>query len=230
VQAATDKAIATGQVIMLGDLVATDLTTDPAATFTLLQGTNPNPPACNGSADTVCGHHLHGTGSFTVDPSAPTDTPLPGAIANGTFTGGPGHLTIRTSLLGSIPVELTLLGARAHLAVTAGGFMQGTIGGGIPASETQSKIYPAITTSFSAQVANDCSALTSPPQCGCTSGTTGAQLISLFDTDHDCTITVTEVANNSLVMSLFAPDVTVENMQCLSVGFAAQAVDATFTP
>lgn len=230
VQPATDKSIATGQVIMLGDLGATDLTTDTLATFTLYTGTDPNPPACNGSADTTCGHHLHGTATFTVDPSAPTDTPLAGPIATGTFTGGPGHLTIEASLLGSTPISLTLLGAHARLAVTTGGFMQGIIGGGITDSDIQTKVYPAITTGLNAQVAHDCSALQSPPQCGCTSGSTGATDISLFDANHDCTITVSEVQNNSLIMSLFMPDVTLENMQCLSAGFAVQAVDATFTP
>lgn len=229
VQPATDTAIATGQIIMLGDLAATDLTTSASATFTLFAGTDPNPPACNGSADTTCGHHLHGTATFTVA-ATPRDTPLAGSIATGTYTGGPGHLSIEASILGSTPITLTLLGARAKLAVTAAGFMQGIIGGAIPETDIQMKVYPAMAMGFNAQVMHDCSALTSPPQCGCTSNSEGATLISFFDTTHDCTITTTEIQNNSLIMSLFQSDVTVENMACLSAGFAVQAVDATFTP
>jgi len=72
--------------------------------------------------------------------------------------------------------------------------------------------------------------LANPPGCGCAQSSTGASLIGLFDANQNCAISVTEVKNNQLIMSLFAPDVTVENQQALSVGFAFTAVDATFTP
>ena len=55
-------------------------------------------------------------------------------------------------------------------------------------------------------------------------------MVSFFDTTPDCNVTVTELQNNSLIQSLFAPDVTVEGQQALSFGFAFTAVDATFTP
>ena len=227
VQTPTDTAFAHGTPILLADLGADDLTTSASATFTIYQGTAPNPPACNGSADTTCGHHLHGTATFTAA-ATPRDTPLTGAIASGQLTAGPGHLTVAVSAFGAMPI--TLLGARAKLTPTASGVMTGIIGGAISTTDRDTKIYPGLADALNATIARDCTALTSPPQCGCASGSTGATDIQLFDTTRDCNITVTEIKNNSLIGALFAPDVTVESQQAISVGFAVQAVDATFTP
>ena len=55
-------------------------------------------------------------------------------------------------------------------------------------------------------------------------------MISLFDTNHDCAVSVTEIQNNSLIQALFAPDVTIDGQMALSVGFGVTAVGATFTP
>lgn len=229
VQAAQDLAVARGTSLMLADVQADDLTTASDAGFTLYQGTNPNPPPCNGAGDTVCGHHLTGTASFDVA-AMPRDTPLVGPIASGHYTGGPGHLSVQLSIAGSAPVTTTLLGAHATLQPTATGITQGTIGGGIPATDIQTQVYPAMMTSFNAVVQRDCTALTSPPQCGCATSSTGATLISLFDTQTpDCSISLAEIENNSLVQSLFQPDVTIEGQQALSVGVAVTAVGATFT-
>ncbi|MBV8758039.1 MAG: hypothetical protein JO257_12205 [Deltaproteobacteria bacterium] len=227
VQTPTDQAFARGTPILLADLGANDLTTSQTATFTIYQGSDPNPPACSGSADTVCGHHLHGSGTFTAA-ATPRDTPLTGAIATGQLTAGPGHLSVSLSAFGATPV--TLLGARAKLTPTAGGIMTGILGGAVSVADRDSKIYPGFAASMNAVVMRDCTALSSPPQCGCASGSSGASVISLFDTTHDCNITTQEIHDNSLIMALFAPDVTVEGQQALSVGFAVTAVDATFTP
>lgn len=227
VQTPTDQAIARGTPILLGDLGTDSLTTAATATFTIYQGSDPNPPACNGSADTVCGHHLHGTATFTAA-ATPRDTPLTGSITAGVYTGGPGHLTITLPMFNSQPI--TLLGARAKLTPTAGGIMTGTLGGAISVADRDSKIYPGFAAAITAQIAIDCNALSNPPQCGCTQSSTGATDISLFDANHDCHVTTQEIHDNSLISALFAPDVTVENQQALSLGFAVQAVDATFTP
>jgi len=229
VQTPTDQSLARGGSITLADLAAPDLTNATGATFTLFAGTNPSPTPCNNSADTVCGHHLTGTGTFDVA-AMPRDTPIAGAIASTVFTGGPGHLSIPLYVMTGSPTIITLLGARAKLTPKTGGVMTGIIAGAVSTADINSKIYPAMQQSFSAAVAQDCSMLANPPTCGCTQGSTGATMISLFDTNQDCAITLTEVKNNSLIMALFAPDVTVENQSALSVGFAFTAVDAAFTP
>jgi len=228
VQTPTDQSVARGGSITLADFQATDLTNATGAGFTLYAGTNPNPMPCNGSADTVCGHHLTGTGSFDVA-AMPRDTPIIGSVVNGVYTGGPGHLSVPLYVLTGSPTIITLLGARAKLAPSVGGVMNGIIAGAISMTDLD-KIYQAMQQGFTAIVARDCTMLANPPGCGCAQSSTGASLIGLFDANQNCAISVTEVKNNQLIMSLFAPDVTVENQQALSVGFAFTAVDATFTP
>jgi hypothetical protein len=44
----------------------------------------------------------------------------------------------------------------------------------------------------------------------------------------DCTISVSEVAQNSLIQSLLAPDVMIDGVEALSVGVSASAVHAAF--
>lgn len=129
-----------------------------------------------------------------------------------------------------MPVSLDLIGGRAKVTPMVGGFMTGTLGGAITTDERDAKIYPAFAPPLNDAIAHDCFQRQNPPQCGCTSGSHGEQVIQLFDTDHDCMIIVDELRTNSLMMSLFAPDVTVYNQSAISVGFAVTAVDAIFTP
>jgi hypothetical protein len=227
VQTPQDAAIARGTVLMLADLQATDLTTASDAGFTLYAGENPNPAPCNGSGDTVCGHHLTGTGTFDVA-AMPRENPIVGAIISGHYAGGPGKLPVQLSVMGGTPVTTTLLGAHAKLTATASGITQGIIGGGIPTTDIQTMVYPAMQQGFMTAVQADCTQLANPPTCGCSG--TGQQLIGLFDTDHNCAISLAEVENNTLIQSLFQPDVTIDGQMALSAGFAVTAVGATFTP
>lgn len=228
-QPPSDAAIARGVSITLADLQTPDSTTASAAGFTLYAGTNPNPAPCNGSADSTCGRHLTGNGSFDVATS-PRDMPIVGPIASGVYSGGPGHLDMPVYIASGTPAFVTLLGAHAQFTVSANGLVQGKIGGAVPITDLDTKLYPAMATGYTAMVAHDCSALQNPPGCGCLQGSQGAALIAFFDATHDCAITVPELEENSLLMSLFQPDVLVEGQTGLSFGCAFTAVDATFTP
>jgi hypothetical protein len=229
VQGDMDKQVDTGGSMMLGDLGADDLTTEDIATFTIYQGANPMPPACATAQDTVCRRHLTGSGSFSIDATAPVDSPLVGAIAGGKLIAGPGHLTVRIVFLASIPFTITLLGARVELTSTATTTI-GKLGGGVTKNDVDTKIIPGLQQGFVPIIARDCTMLTSPPGCGCVQDSTGKTLIGLFDTaPANCTISVDEIRNNSLIASLLAPDVTVEGMQALSLGISVHAVGATFT-
>ena len=77
-------------------------------------------------------------------------------------------------------------------------------------------------------VMRDCPTATPGNNCICTDNSTGKTNLGLFDADHDCSISVDELRNNSLIVSLLSPDVTVENQQCLSIGVKAHAVPAGF--
>ena len=58
---------------------------------------------------------------------------------------------------------------------------------------------------------------------------TGATILSFFDANKDCTVSLDELKMNSLVMSLLQPDVTIDGKMALSIGIKATAVKATYT-
>ena len=227
-QAAMNKSIDQGDSIMLGNLGALDFTTDAMSTFTIVQGENPMPSPCANAQDTMCRKHLAGTGSFSLKPSAPIDPALMGMIAAGKLTAGPGHLTIQFTMAYSPSITVTLIGARVELMTTKTSLM-GKLGGAISQADIDSKVLPAMRDGFQAKVGQDCTMLTSPPMCGCAQNSSGKTMLGLFDTSpKDCNISVTEVQNNSLIVSLLAPDVTVENKQALSFGVGITAVPGGF--
>jgi hypothetical protein len=206
-----------------------------------------------------CQKSLTGTASFDIASGSPTNAALAGKIVGGTFTGGPGDLALQIAIGGQTPIELDLIGARAKasmISATAigatthpnntGGLSMSnggvTLGGAITQDDLNNKIIPQIQQQLGPIILRDCcGAASSPggatcnpngtPPCGCTDGSTGKTILGLFDTaPKDCTVSVTEIQTNSLIMSLLAPDVTIGGKMALSLGVNITAVGATFTP
>lgn len=229
VQATIDHTIDTGASIMLPDLEAVSLASGPA-TFTIFQGANPMPAACAGANDPTCRHHLAGTATFDVAATSPRDAPLAGTISGGVLDAGPGTVHVATTFFGA-PLTLALIGARVRLTQASDTeIMTGVVAGAVPVTELDSTVYPSMATAITAQIAVDCTALTSPPQCGCASGSAGDTEMGLFDANQDCAVTADEIKTNSLIMSLLAPDVTIGTEQALSFGVGITAVHAAFVP
>jgi hypothetical protein len=216
-----------GETITLINLGAGDLSNTTPATFATFTGTNPQPPACNGVGDTICGNHLQGTGSFDISPDSPLSAPLVGAIAGGMMTAGPGALSMEFVLHG--PVALDLIGARVRIAsVSQDGLTSGVIAGGVRGADVDAKLIPAWAQIFEAKSNLDCPGNT-PPACGCTSGSEGETILGLFDSaPQDCAIDVNEVRNNSLIQSLISPDLTIDGQPALSLGIGFTAVRGDF--
>jgi hypothetical protein len=229
-QGPTTYDIDHGTNVELVDVQTTDFTTASAATVQLLLGGSPVPAACNGSGDTTCRHHLDGNGAFSVD-EAP-DAAMAGSIAASTLLAGPGHATVKLSLVAGMPLTFHLIGARVKIvAPSATSFSPGTravIGGALAKTELDA-LYPQLAAMFDVLVARDCNPVTPPPTCGCTDGTEGKMLIGLFDTTHDCVITSDEIKNSTIIQPSLAPDVMVENQQATSFGMGFTAVKAGFT-
>jgi hypothetical protein len=243
IQGNTTKAIDTGNVLMLADLYALDFTTTTSSTFTTFDGANPSPAPCSSPSDTVCRHHLTGSGIFDVASTSPRDTPLAGGAVNGTFNEGPGHMSIQFAMADSTtPLHLPLIGARARFSgASPTGIASGILAGAVTQNDVNTKLIPQMQMSFAPIVQRDCcGAPTSPsptcnatanPPCGCIDGSTGKTLLGLFDTmPKDCMITASEIQNNSLIMSLLAPDVTVEGQMALSIGVGFTAVAGNYAP
>lgn len=230
IQPAVDAAISRGSILMLCE-AALGVGSPTGATFTMYTGADPQPPPCSSATDLACRRHLTGAGRFGIAAASAHDPPIAGTIANGTLVAGPGHLQVTVVFPAGAPVLLDLIGARIRLQpVTAASLGQSVIAGAVTVAQRDSKIYPAMHQSISTLVAVDCPTKT-PPDCGCAAGSVGRTYLNLFDTmPKDCTLTVDEIANNTLIKSLFAPDVTIEGQSAISFGFGATAVKATFTP
>jgi hypothetical protein len=235
IQKTIDQSVNEGSIILLADFQTKSFTSAAASGIQVFLGKNPMPAPCNGSADTTCGHHLDGTGTFDIDANGPQNAALAGKIVGGTFTGGPGNLSLQIAIGGTNPIQLDLIGARAKASGisetmigsgTSGGII---FAGAITKNDIDTKIIPAIVPQLATTIMRDCNMPTMPPGCGCTSGSTGATIISFFDANHSCTVTEDELKMNSLVMSLLQPDVTIDGQMALSIGIKATAVKATYT-
>ncbi len=231
-QGPNDTAVDRGAILMLVDLQTNGFTTTQA-TFTLLSGADPQPPACTGVGDTVCRHHLSGSGAFTVAATSAHDSPLTGDLTAGallTDAVTTGRLQLQTALLTASPISLDLIGARVSATtVSATGITSGIIAGGVTQSDVATKLLPGWQQALDAQVQLDCGG--SPPTCGCAAGSRGKTAQELFDTSpRDCSISLSEMQNNSLIQSLTAPDVEIAGQQAVSLGIGFTATSATFTP
>jgi hypothetical protein len=250
IQSTLDTAVAEGSIVLLVDFQTKDFMNASAAGVQMFLGNNDmvTPPACNAgemyneTTKTGCKRHLDGSGMFVLDANSPTNAALGGRIVNGTFTGGPGDLSLQISLGGTAPIRLDLIGARAKGSglsemmlgtTTSGGFV---LGGAVTKEDIDNKVIPAIQQQLVPIIAEDCTDLTNPPGCGCANDSTGKTILSLFDTKladgtdgKDCAVSVDEIKNNSLIVSLLAPDVTINGKPALSLGIKASAIKATYT-
>ncbi|HTM21013.1 MAG TPA: hypothetical protein VL172_10910, partial [Kofleriaceae bacterium] len=256
-QDSIDKQINTGGIILLNRIKATALTmaTGVGSWIYLGDPATATPAPCTDELDTVCGHHLDGTGTFTTDAASPNDARVSGHIIGGQFTGGPGTVTIQIALTeGSADaVTLNLIGARMVGNVTADGMgSEGSpakLGGAITDSDLHEHVLPALQGILSDNIDKYCTGIDNGTDaCGCEDGSTGRTLLDLFDeTDTngdpnpDCMVTLEELEANSLISSLLAPDVDLLDgdgnfnprkdgvKDSLSLGIAFTTTTADFT-
>jgi hypothetical protein len=242
VQDTIDEAVADGSIILLVDFQAPNFDNTSAAGLQVKLGDSDtatpapcntdetfcdmsDPPVCNG-----CGHHLEGEGVFTVAPGSPTNDAVGGKINGGVFSGGPGNLALQIALGGGNPIQLDLIGARAKgTGISATGFTELILAGALTQEDLDTKVIPAVHAQLGPLIERDCTGTAPPDPCGCEAGSTGKTVFGLFDTDpKDCTVTIEEIKTNSLIMSLLAPDVTIDGKQALSLGIKVTTTKASF--
>ena len=218
VQTTTDQAVSRGQILQLAEMTMTP------PTLAMFYGANAMPSPCAGAADTTCRHHLMGTGSFEIAMGSPRETPL--AVAG--MLAGPGHLPVQLVILGTQATPITLIGAKVKLVAASATALDLVVAGGVTVADRDAKIYPGIRDGANQAIMRDCTT-TTPPDCGCAAGSTGKTMVSLLDASpKDCKVSLDEVKNNTLFQNLFAPDVTLESQQAISIGISATAVHAGF--
>lgn len=220
------RAVDRGEILLLA---AIDECLPGLCLFTY-HGSDAAPTPCADPADPICRRHLDGNGQFSIDP--PTDRFVPGTLVAGSFSGGPGQMVLELSL-GGAPARLELVEARAQLAgVSDTGITGGKLGGAIPDVFVQTELIPSIHASVAAIIAEDCTG-GAPPFCGCADGSTGETMVGIFDEDGDCAVPLDEFRKNSLIVTLFRPDVDTDGNDtpdALSIGVGVTGVTATFRP
>jgi len=245
IQETIDTAVAEGSIVLLVDFQTKDFISTTAAGIQVFLGDSNmiTPAACPGTemydpkTKMGCKKHLDGNGSFVIASNSPTNAALGGKIAGGTFTGGPGDLSLQIALGGTDAIQLDLIGARAKGSglsdamlgsTTSGGVV---IGGAITKDDIDNKVIPAIQAQLVPIITRDCTMLSNPGGgCGCAADSTGKTILSLFDTNpKDCAVTVQGIKTNHLIVSLLAPDVTINGKMALSLGIKASAIKATYT-
>lgn len=234
-QGTIDKAVAEGSIILLTDFQTSDFTNTTAAGLKVLLGDKATamPAPCNAGETydemtmTGCGHHLAGTGMFTLSAGSPDDAAVAGKIVNGVFSGGPGNITLQIALGGTDAIQLDLIGARAKATgITADAINSIILAGALTENDLNTKVIPAIQAQIAPIVGEDCPG--TAPDCACESGSTGATVLDLFDADDNCEVSVAEIADNSLIKSLLAPDVKIDGTNALSLGVKVSTTKATF--
>lgn len=234
-QPGIDSSVDTGSIMLLTNIKATDLTNASGVGMWVYLGTNPNPPACDGAADTTCRKHLSGSAMFDIDAAGPQNALLVGRIMAGKFAGGPGTVNLQLDLGTGTPVDLPLQKAKAEINIGATGIAAGSkIGGAILQTDIESKIHPAIQTLVTGIFEEDCGPVAgrTPPMCGCMSGSTGATVMGLMDTaaPRDCQVSVAEVT--AFLNPIINQDIDVNGdgtNDAVSVGLGVEGVGATFT-
>lgn len=236
VSAEVNEQLAQGGIILLANLKATDLVDATGVGLYVYLGADPDPAPCLDETDTECGRHLDGSGSFSIDPESPEDAVIIGANDGGSFSGGPGEVTIEIALAGQ-SLALTLIGARAEMDVSADGLTGGKLGGAITVDDITNEIVPAITVVIQGLLA-ECTGGTAP-DCGCEGGT--ETIRGLFDdAPADCMVTEEEVLDSPVTALLTTADVdlldasgnpgTDGTNESVSLGVGFSAVPGTFTP
>jgi len=193
VQSFMDGAVQTGSIVLVHRLQANDLATDPTVSWQVWLGQIGGTPK------------FDGTDLVTPLPGGPTDAAVFGAITTGQFaTTVPGPVSIQL-VLASGPIRLDLHDARISATVSSAGCGEGRLGGALLATDVQSVFLPALAADFQTVVERDC------PSATCMPGSEGAALETLFDADHDGTITASELATNTLIATVLVPDLDLQD-------------------
>ncbi len=212
-----DEAVKDGPVFILHVLQADDLSNAADASWSIFQGhPSQTPPKFDGSDQ------------FTLDPAAPIDSHIAGAITDGHFAGGPGTARVRTRFMGQL-IDLDLIGVHVESDVSINKCANGRLAGGLRNDEFRAKLLPVIAAGLNQVIKAD------------PGGAATQTLQATFDTNQDGKISTDELENNLLLKAVISPDLDLldaagkfnprqDGMKdALSAGFGFTCVAAKFT-
>ena len=260
-QMGVDQAVQMGNVILLLDQKGASLTDDMCNSVTVSVGNMTTSPPKYDGTDTFTVNSGVSGGTFFGKISAGAFSSTPPATAT-----TPTNLTVELPLIaGATPVELDIAGGHLQFTAAAGGLMKGQINGAIKETDVQNKIIPNVAMLLNMKIMQNSGNASTNQQIlsifdtggtddptmpsGCMMGMNGAP--SCKGVDGKCGIAgdgiiqVCEVATNSIIKNVLAPDVQMFDssgnykpnpMSCtaskscdsLSLGLGFTAVKASF--
>jgi len=197
IQQSVDSQVAGGQLLYIANVESSDLV-NGAATLRMFLGND-----CDSPRDPS--DNFSGTELFEIRGDSPTDSSVTGTITAGAVDLGPGQMTVLVPIPDVGNISLPLFGARLVGDITDTGITNAILGGGVKDEDVQSILVPALYTTISTSVATNCTL--SGKTCNCDPASSAGSLISLFDSDGNCEISMDEVTNNTLLVALLAPDI-----------------------
>ena len=199
-QGGIDAAIAAGETLFLIEIRSHDesFENDENATLTISR------------ASTQASPDLSGGGSFTVE-AGTTPFVLTGAIVNHVFrsdepSGAPQPLDFAIAFGGEDVVEVPIIAVRVTVTIDADAqaLTAGKLAGAVLAEELDTAVMPVLAAQYNAAIATD------------PTDSASLLILNIFDTGgcdggvaDNSVIELCEVENNTLLNSVFAPDVDI---------------------
>lgn len=242
-QTGIDEQLDDATFTTLVSMKATSLANANGAGAYIFFGENPMPVACTDVLDPLtCGKHLEGGASFDISAASPTpaEASIGGIIAGGSFSGGPGTISIELPLGDGAPLRLNLIASHLEVDATATGLTAGKLSGAITNDDVINDLMPAVQVLVQDIIDEDCTPV--GDDCGCVADSTAITVLNFFDTDGSCDVPLQELMDNSLVgATILNPDLDLLDEtgaynpgvdgvdDSLSIGIGFTAVPATFT-
>jgi len=222
------EALLRGGLVMLADLETNGFDDTDASGFSTWLGDSLEPEPClDPTMLDTCGQHLRGTGRFAIDEDSASHQ-IPGPIVDGVFHEKAVFLPVELVIDAGRPLRLDLRGARVKLTQISETRISAIFAGGLTQHDVDTVVIPEAAANCDRIVVNECNQPGGSLPCGCTGGSRARQLQQLFDDNDDCRIETREVATNSIVLALLAPDLKIDGQKLLSFGVGVELVPARF--
>ncbi len=197
-----DRELDQGNLLVLMELLGSDLTTDSDVTIRAHLGEDTDGDAAN---------NFSGSAVLKIAASSPSDATLTGAIAAGKLEAGPGTLLIPLPL-GTKMVVVPLAKAVVKAQVSADGLTDGVLAGAMAKTDLDSKVLPGVVDLITEALAD--------PNISQKNKDT---MLQVLDADQNGKIEVSDL-KSGLIGSALAPDVDTDgdgapDALSLGVGF-----------
>lgn len=208
-QADVNSSLTEGKVLMLLDLLAKSLGSDPAAKVRFYMGSDPDKNPKN---------NFSGAAKLAVSATSPTNLVLNGKLVGGKLTAGPGNMQLPLPM-GTTPVIVGIRKARITATVSNSGMSKGVVTGAIPWADVEGKMLPSL--------AKTIDGVWKKPD---TKPET-KKLLKTLDTDGNGTISAKDLKDSGIIGLLLAADVDLDGDKkpdALSLGVGFTAVKCSF--